>query len=1089
MIKGEGEMDLTFITNEEGKTLKDRFYELIRDSRFFDCLVGYFYVSGFHLIEEALEKAQKIRILVGIGTDHQTYELIKRARAELVDSESTEDDFDPSNISHAHIKKLTPVIVEDELSSSEDKKEIEEGINKFIQWIKEKKLEIRAYPSRNLHAKVYIMTFKEGDRDVGRVITGSSNLTQSGLEDNLEFNVELKNRADYEFAKSKFEELWNKAVDITDEYVQTIEEKTWLSQNITPYHLYLKFLYEYFKDDLETTDELFEKYLPVDFKHFEYQKQAVINAKKILEKYGGVFISDVVGLGKTYITALLASQLDGRTLVIAPPALIDKTNPGSWVNVFSDFRLHADFVSIGKLDDALEKTEQREYKNVIIDEAHRFRNDDTKSYDKLSRICRGKRIILVSATPYNNRPNDILSLIKLFQNPSRSNIPGVPNLEKFFNDLDDKLKTVDRQKEPNRYLELTREIAKEIREKVLKYIMIRRTRSEIEKYFAEDLRRNNTKFSEVNKPNPLFYQFNEKEDEIFMRTIELLTQNLTYARYMPLLYLKNSIDNFKEQSQRNMGTFMKVLLVKRLESSIYAFKKSLERFIDSYEKFIKAYENGKVYISKDYSNKIFELLEEDNDEEIQRLIEEGKVEEYESADFRENFGVDLRHDFNVLKEIKAMWESIERDPKLETLLKNLSENTILKDKKIIIFTESKETAEYLGENINKHFGKEKALVFHGSSSESIRDKIIENFDARARHQKDDYQILIATEVLAEGVNLHRANVVLNYDIPWNPTRLMQRVGRVNRIDTPHNEIHIFNFFPTKQADNEIELTNIARSKVEAFLTMLGGDSAILTEEEPVTSHELFDKLLSKKTLLEDENGEESELKYLKVIEEIRNKDEELFEKVKRLPKKARSAKCYSENLKNLALPRSLITFFRKGGLVKFFISDTKTNQARELDFLSTAKVLESKANEKRINLPLEDYYELLDKNKTAFFNSTIEEIVSSKNPRGKYGELLKIVKFTLSKARKLTDEQENYLRLVKERLETKDIPIKTVQRTLQKLKELGKDDLNNELKVIAVLQKEIPQRVLERHYAEEAIPTNGRREVILSLYIGGNENG
>ena len=161
----------------------------------------------------------------------------------------------------------------------------------------------------------------------------------------------------------------------------------------SPYQLYLKFLYEYFKDELSRTDEVFVKYLPQEFKKLEYQEQAVLNAKKILMEYGGVFISDVVGLGKTYISAMLAGQLDGRTLVIAPPMLLEKSNPGSWPNVFSDFRVHADYESLGKLDDLLDRGTEK-YTNIIIDEAHRFRTETTITYEKLAEICRGKRVIL-----------------------------------------------------------------------------------------------------------------------------------------------------------------------------------------------------------------------------------------------------------------------------------------------------------------------------------------------------------------------------------------------------------------------------------------------------------------------------------------------------------------------------------------------------------------------------------------------------------------------------------------------------------------------------------------------------------------------
>ncbi|MCD6231625.1 hypothetical protein J7K28_03215 [Candidatus Aerophobetes bacterium] len=286
--------DLTFITNQKNEKLLDRFKVLVKDTRFFDVLVGYFYVSGFYALYKSLEPTEKIRILIGVGTSQQSLDLIKIA------SNNEQQLF---QFSHSEVKQKVENLVQKEMEDSEDNKDVEEGVVKFIEWIQSKKLEIRAYPSQNIHAKLYIMTFTEKDRDIGRVITGSSNFTRAGLVDNLEFNVELKNRADYEFAKQKFEELWEDAVDIGEKYIQTIQTKTWLNKNITPYELYLKFLYEYFKDELNLTDEIFIKYLPQDFKKFEYQKQAVLNAKKILEEYGGVFISDVVGLGKTYIPA------------------------------------------------------------------------------------------------------------------------------------------------------------------------------------------------------------------------------------------------------------------------------------------------------------------------------------------------------------------------------------------------------------------------------------------------------------------------------------------------------------------------------------------------------------------------------------------------------------------------------------------------------------------------------------------------------------------------------------------------------------------------------------------------------------------
>ncbi|NWF62919.1 MAG: hypothetical protein HXY38_01315 [Chloroflexi bacterium] len=269
--------DLTFLTNEPNQTLKDRFHVLVKDARFFDVLVGYFFASGFSAIYPALENTEKIRILVGIGTDRQMYERFTEARQERQME---------LLLSHAEAKQVIEEQVAQELEDSPDNQSVEQGVLKFIEWIRSGKLEIRAYPSQNIHAKVYIVTFKEDERDLGRVITGSSNLTQTGLVDNLEFNVELKNSADYRFAREKFEQLWKDGVELSEKYLQTIETRTWLSADILPYHLYLKLLYEYFKDELNRTEDIFANYLPEGFLKLEYQQQAVLNAKKILEEYG-----------------------------------------------------------------------------------------------------------------------------------------------------------------------------------------------------------------------------------------------------------------------------------------------------------------------------------------------------------------------------------------------------------------------------------------------------------------------------------------------------------------------------------------------------------------------------------------------------------------------------------------------------------------------------------------------------------------------------------------------------------------------------------------------------------------------------------
>ena len=228
--------DLTFFTNEPNATLYDRFLNLLKNVKKFDILVGYFRSSGFLQLHESFKNVEKIRILVGLNTDKKTYDVIQESKLQgelnFQSHDKTKDEFSNNLIN--------------ELEESEDNDSTEQGILKFIEYIKAGKLEIRAYPSHNIHAKVYISRFPEDHYDFGRVITGSSNFSRSGLIANREFNVELKNKADVVFALDQFENLWLEGVDITNEYIDTIENKTWINENISPYHLYLKFLYEYF---------------------------------------------------------------------------------------------------------------------------------------------------------------------------------------------------------------------------------------------------------------------------------------------------------------------------------------------------------------------------------------------------------------------------------------------------------------------------------------------------------------------------------------------------------------------------------------------------------------------------------------------------------------------------------------------------------------------------------------------------------------------------------------------------------------------------------------------------------------------------
>ena len=430
------------------------------------------------------------------------------------------------------------------------------------------------------------------------------------------------------------------------------------------------------------------------------------------------------------------------------------------------------------------------------------------------------------------------------------------------------------------------------------------------------------------------------------------------------------------QGQRNLATFMKILLVKRLESSFHAFQETLARFIKSHELVLQAFDDGSVYTSRKHSNKVLEFLEEGDDDAIADLIAQEKAEESDAAKFTPDFRQHVASDLAMLRQIQTSWKAIKRDPKWIEFKRQLT--TTLARGKLIIFTEFADTARYLAEKIKKDVEPE-TLLFSSTSSPELRRAVIANFDANKKEPLDDYRILITTDVLAEGVNLHRSATVINYDIPWNPSRMMQRVGRVNRVGTKFKTIFSYNFFPPDEGNDQIALTESAKSKIAAFISLLGSDARLLTGDEQITSHNLFDRINSEAAAEGGEEEQKSELKYLRQILDVKEKQPELFQRILALPRKARSTRHHAPEPGSAEHPDTVtpspdrpavITYFRQDRLHKIFRSHADIERAEELDFFTTAETLETTASEKRREIPPEQFYPLLDKNKDGFQSAT-----------------------------------------------------------------------------------------------------------------------
>lgn len=952
-------MSTKFFTNNDTNTLFNKFkgiFENNIDIEYFDALVGYFRSSGYFKVRPFLENVPITRILVGIDVDKILAKYQAKGLLFQGDANQTLIEF------------LTEV--KTDIQESQYDEITENGILKFIEDVASKKIEIKAHPSKKLHAKIYIFKPKGwNEHKSGAVITGSSNLTENGLggneKYNYEFNVLLNDFDDVKFASDEFERLWIEGISILPIEINKVKKETYLNDEYTPFEVYIKFLIEYFGKSVEFDPNSVTD-LPNGFKKLSYQIDAVTEGFKLLQKHNGFFLSDVVGLGKTVVGTLIAKKFFytndfpshiSNILIVVPPALKD-----NWEETLDKFQLHNyKIVTNGSLHKI---TDAEKYDLVIVDEAHKFRNDTAEAYNELQKICKtrtrhrlkdgtkaAKKVMLISATPLNNRPEDIANQVYLFQDSKDSTLE-ISNLQHFFRKHIDAYKKLKDHPDIKIVQENVKLIYKEIREKVIQPLTVRRTRSDLNEHdlYKYDLIEQGITFPDIEKPRKIFYELDYQLDALYDKTMYLLSHEkdgIKYLRYQAIKFLKeDKKSKYKnaDVASQALAKLMKTLLVKRIDSSFHAFKESLNRFTLSTEAMIKMFEKGVIFIAPNLNVTEY-VMEEREDDLLTKMLAlqptDPTVEICSVDDFVPGFIDGLRRDFDILTKMNDEWKEIKQDPKLDEFIIKLNNELLLKEnnkfQKLVVFSESKETTNHIVKNL-KARGREDVLEVNSSNRNNLRQVIRENFDANIpmEKQKDDYNIIIATEVLAEGVNLHRSNVIVNYDTPWNSTRLMQRIGRVNRIGSLSPKVYIYNFYPTAKVNNDIELEKKAIMKLQAFHSALGEDSEIYSPDEETQSFGLFDKNI-------DEEKDEK-LAYLMEIRKFKSDSPELFRKIQNMPLRARVGR-KSKTLVN----ESTICFMRnKRRDAFYYIKSDSTFD--ELSFVETAKVFHANASESPVQL-------------------------------------------------------------------------------------------------------------------------------------------
>jgi len=1107
-----------FITNSKTTNLKNRLLELIEKSKELKFLVGFFYFSGMKELYDGLKKNPEVdfKVLVGMNVD-------KTVRG-LVEYEESDKYMSDEEKTYNFIDDIKKSINTDEF----DTQDFYDQVEFFIELIRKNKLQIRKTFDPN-HSKLYI--FKLSQDQIGRsnlFLTGSSNLTRAGLSTQDEFNVEISDHG-FENTEKYFDELWNVAVKITEveenktTLIQTVENET-LVKHITPYEAFVLLMKIYLEsyEQKEISESLTKLLIENNYTPYKYQLDAVKQALAIIESNNGVIIADVVGLGKSIIACAVAKELKKRGIVICPPGLIGDANKKSgWTKYVEEFKLdNWEVRSSGNLESIIEFLEvAKDIDVIIIDEAHRFRNQDTKDYELLKNICRDKIVIELTATPFNNKPGDILSLLKLFITPKKSTITLENNLVdtfKIYKGLYDRLgyivkyhksKDKDKRERAHTYYnsifdskdidlknvkEKSQYLAKQIKD-VIEPVTIRRNRLDLQfnPHYKDEVKM----LSKIVDPLEWYFELTKSQSEFYDRIITTYFGDpdeggmFKGAIYRPFVYeVKNEKikgekltekENFQYVQQQNLFDFMRRLMVKRFESSFGSFEQSVKNFKNITERvrtFIKN-SNGKFILDRKLLQKIYEM---DSDEieyylkEYSENILKGdypknhKIYDIDKFVYKEKFVEDIKSDLKlyekILKELSAL-NLVEDDPKTNCLLDHLK--TELKKKpvagepkrKIIIFSEYADTVNYLSSQLTDAFG-ERVLVISGDLSSRKIMEINKNFDASSKEQADDYDIVLSTDRISEGFNLNRAGMVINYDIPWNPVRVIQRVGRINRISKKvFDELYIVNFFPTEQGAELVKSREIASNKMFLIHNSLGEDSKIFDIDEEPSPSNLFSRIQTNPDELEKESFY---TKVLKHFEDIKKNDPILIDVLDTFPIRIKVAKRFAEN--------ELLVFMKKGRLFinRLVNDDNGKPQINYVTFEETFNKIKCDEKEKALTRTKEFWknYEVAKNYKGQTSVSVTEKSLEQQalnNLKSFMQKPWPELMSRLSFIRILNEDILNYgtlsdftLRRISN-FESGDEKKhkKTVEQIDELIKELGKNYLQNEKDRIRNLSKEI----------------------------------
>ena len=943
----------TNVIDNKKVSLLGQLMEILPRTKSANIAVGYFFVSGLAAIMEPLQKVDKVRLLISNTTDKETSEAliegfksVKQVCSDIERKKFVNNDRRQKIIEDSEANMTRSL---EYMSQTLDDKNV---VQTLISMMREKRIEVKVYPKGKLHAKAYILELHGTEVATGVGIVGSSNLSLAGMSENSELNLKTLNGPDVNKLLEWFDARWEEGVEFTQKF-SLILERSWAGHVYTPYEIFLKAIYHEYRDRVDPEHELDPVWEAEGPLLFPFQRQAVDRCITMIELYGGAIIGDVVGLGKTYVGTTLLKHFqmqEYRPLIVCPPALVNM-----WEEFCAEYEVDAKILSRGMLTQkTYDLAQDYKYKDrdlVLVDESHHFKNHRSHQYENLQRFmhARDARAILLTATPYSNDADEIKNQIMLFHTSPKTSIPPAndTDLDKFFKLVKDDNKAL---------------VA------LLQNIMIRRTRRYVlGQWGHRDENNPNRRYLLIGDQRKYFpsrnmethrYDINRSYCKKYDAIVRLLDKScLALARYSPGLYLKHPYQKIEPYSDLKttgpkLVRLVRSSLLKRMESSVEAFRVSIGRYINTHRIFLKALESKIMPVGDLASAELYEAADpesdiEDDPVELQKIVDRIKQKgesRYKFAAFEiERLEDDVRRDLATFENIMVMLGSLEpdTDDKLYRLQKLLNSN---KNKKVIVFTEFAATAKYLHANLEWDSNENMELVTskHNNVLQAARRFDPKNNPAPRNqpvHEKE-LTLLITTDVLSEGVNLQAGHVVINYDFHWNPVRLIQRVGRVDRIGSQNEHITVYNFLPDPEIEKDLRLEESVSLKIGEIQRIIGEDYPILVQTEKINEKDMYAIYKQDSSVLDYEASNPLEpTEFEEMLINIHENNPELWNEFRKIPDGARSAKHPRGGGGELLLACST-TFGKNDTITKYYVVG-HGNKVRTIDSRTALSLLKS----------------------------------------------------------------------------------------------------------------------------------------------------